>query len=114
MSRQNGSRVGKLLSPSRKRKVILRVQNKLGVSQRRVCVVLGPARKTQRRILHIKDEEERLVVRIIELATQFGRYGCRRITAMLRREGWQVNYKKVERIWREEDGSSSSETVNVS
>jgi len=40
--------------------------------------------------------------RIIELATQYGRYGYRRITAMLRQEGWQVNHKRVERIWRQE------------
>jgi len=44
----------------------------------------------------------RLVARIIELAAQYGRYGYRRITAMLRQEGWQVNHKRVERIWREE------------
>jgi len=43
-----------------------------------------------------------LVERIIELATQYGRYGYRRITAMLRQEGWQVNHKRVERIWRQE------------
>jgi len=42
------------------------------------------------------------VARIIELATQYGRYGYRRITAMLRQEGWQVNHKRVERIWRKE------------
>jgi putative transposase len=40
--------------------------------------------------------------RIIELATQYGRYGYRRITAMLREEEWQVNHKRVERIWRQE------------
>jgi putative transposase len=40
--------------------------------------------------------------RIIELATQYGRYGYRRITALLRQEGWQVNHKRVERIWRRE------------
>ena len=40
--------------------------------------------------------------RIIELASQYGRYGYRRITAMLNLEGWQVNHKKVERIWRRE------------
>jgi len=39
-------------------------------------------------------------LRIIELATRYGRYGYRRITAMLRQEGWLVNHKKVERIWR--------------
>ena len=48
------------------------------------------------------DEEARLVERIIALATQYGRYGYRRITAMLRQEGWQVNHKRVERIWRRE------------
>jgi transposase InsO family protein len=43
-----------------------------------------------------------LAARIIELATQYGRYGYRRITAMLRQEEWQVNHKRVERIWRRE------------
>jgi len=43
-----------------------------------------------------------LVKRIIELATQYGRYGYRRITAILRQEGWQVNHKRIERIWRRE------------
>jgi putative transposase len=42
------------------------------------------------------------VERVIALATQYGRYGYRRITAMLRQEGWQVNHKRVERIWRRE------------
>ncbi len=48
------------------------------------------------------EEEERLAARVIELATQYGRYGYRRITALLRQEEWQVNHKKVERIWRQE------------
>ncbi len=43
-----------------------------------------------------------MVERIIGLATQYGRYGYRRITAMLRQEGWRVNHKRVERIWRQE------------
>jgi len=64
--------------------------------------VLNQSRKTQRHIPHITDEEAGLVARIIELATQYGRYGYRRITAMLRQEGWQVNHKRVERIWRRE------------
>jgi transposase InsO family protein len=50
----------------------------------------------------INDEEVRLVERIIELATRYGRYGYRRITAMLKLEGWRVNHKRVERIWRRE------------
>ena len=39
---------------------------------------------------------------MIELATRYGRYGYRRITAMLRDEGFKVNHKRVERLWRRE------------
>jgi putative transposase len=47
-------------------------------------------------------EEERLAACIINLATKYGRYGYRRITALLRNEGWGINHKRVERIWRRE------------
>jgi hypothetical protein len=46
--------------------------------------------------------ESRLVARIVELAKAYGRYGYRRIAALLRREDWRVNHKKFERIWRRE------------
>jgi len=72
------------------------------VSERRVCKVVGQCRPTQRYLPYGGDEEERLVARIIELASQYGRYGYRRITALLQREGWKVNHKRVERIWRKE------------
>ena len=39
---------------------------------------------------------------LIGLASQYGRYGYRRITALLQQEGWHVNHKRVERIWRQE------------
>ena len=48
------------------------------------------------------DDEGLLVERIVALATKYGRYGYRRITALLRAEGWHVNHKRVERIWRQE------------
>jgi transposase InsO family protein len=51
---------------------------------------------------HIPSDEEQLRTRIVELATHYGRYGYRRITAMLKQENWQVNHKRVERIWRQE------------
>ena len=57
---------------------------------------------TQRYAPQITDEEERLAARVIALATQYGRYGYRRITALLKEEEWQVNHKKIERIWRRE------------
>ena len=72
------------------------------VSERRACKVIEQCRATQRYLAYIEDEEEKLVSRIIELATQYGRYGYRRITALLNQEGWIVNHKKVERIWRRE------------
>ena len=74
----------------------------LNVSERRACRVLGQVRSTQRRVPRASDYEKRLVARIIDLACQFGRYGYRRITALLNREGWKVNHKRVERIWRQE------------
>ena len=43
-----------------------------------------------------------LTVDIIRLARDFGRYGYRRITALLQHGGWKVNHKRVERIWRRE------------
>jgi len=66
--------------------------------------VLGQARATQRLRPLISGEESRLVADIISLATKYGRYGYRRITAMLNNsnKGWQVNHKRVERIWRQE------------
>ena len=64
--------------------------------------MLGQARSTQRHIREIPDDEEKLVARITTLAIQYGRYGYRRITAMLRNEGWKVNHKRVERLWRKE------------
>lgn len=77
-------------------------KQRLGVSERRACRVLGQARSTQRHHPNIAYDEEALTQAIVRLAEQFGRYGYRRITAMLKREGWQVNHKRVERIWRRE------------
>jgi transposase InsO family protein len=64
--------------------------------------VLGQARAVQRHLPRVRDDEDRLTGRIIELAAVYGRYGTPRINAMLRHEGWHVNHKRVERIWRRE------------
>jgi len=90
------------VSPTRRRQVVNHVRDRLGVSERRACQVLGQPRSTQRHEPKERDDERRLVKRIIELACRFGRYGYRRITALLRREGWRVNHKRVQRIWRQE------------
>ena len=64
--------------------------------------MLEQARNTQRRSHEVSSEESRLVADITALATRYGRYGYRRITALLNERGWQVNHKRVERIWRQE------------
>jgi transposase InsO family protein len=74
----------------------------LGVPERRACRVLGQHRSTQRKGLTTADDEAALTAAIVALATHYGRYGYRRITALLRDAGWVVNRKRVERIWRRE------------
>ena len=64
--------------------------------------MLSQARSTHRHRRVVPDDEPRLVARLIELATTYGRYGYRRITGLLRGEGWRVNHKRVERLWRRE------------
>ena len=73
-----------------------------GISERFACRVLGQHRSTQRKVPKTTDDEVALTADIIALAIQYGRYGYRRITALLRNAGWVVNVKRVERIWRRE------------
>lgn len=74
----------------------------LKVSERRACAALGQHRSTQRKAPRGPEDEERLRADVIELARQYGRYGYRKIAALLRHAGWIVNDKRVERIWRQE------------
>ena len=74
----------------------------LSISERRACAALGQHRSTQRKIPRGREDEEQLTADIIELARQYGRYGYRKIAEFLRRAGWLVNDKRVERIWRRE------------
>src|SRR6188472_2863219 len=67
-----------------------------------VCARLGQHRSTQRKTPRGRDDEEALTSDIVELARRYGRYGYRKITALLRDAGWLVNDKRVERIWRQE------------
>ena len=78
------------------------MQAALGVSERRACRTLGQPRATQRRMRRLRDDEAALTEAIVGLAAEYGRYGYRRITAMLRADGWRVNAKRVQRIWRRE------------
>jgi transposase InsO family protein len=71
------------------------------VSQRRACTALGWARSSIRYVAATATEEQRLVQQLIQLSRQHPRYGYRRMTALLRRDGWRVNQKRVQRLWRE-------------
>ena len=64
--------------------------------------MIGQPRSTQRREGRTPEDEAALVADMIALARQYGRYGYRRIAALLRLAGWVVNRKRVERLWRRE------------
>jgi putative transposase len=78
------------------------VREKLHISERRVCRGIDQPRSTQRHNSVGRDDEGCLREEIINLAGKYGRYGYRRITALLKQEGFRVNHKRVERIWRQE------------
>jgi transposase InsO family protein len=64
--------------------------------------VLRQPRATQRYLPNVRDDEAPLTQRIIELACVYGRYGTPRIAYYLEQEGWKVNHKRLERIWRQQ------------
>jgi transposase InsO family protein len=70
----------------------------LHVSERRVCAALGQHRSTQRKMPRGGKDRERLTSDVIELARQYGRYGYRKIAALLRQAGWSVSDGRIERI----------------
>jgi transposase InsO family protein len=63
---------------------------------------MGPIPQHAAAKKHVPSDEPRLLQRIVELASDYGRYGYRRVTALLRAEGWRVNHKRIERLWRQE------------
>jgi transposase InsO family protein len=80
--------------------------------------VLGQHRSTQRKVPDGRADEDALTADIIALASQHGRYGYRRITALLRDAGWVVNVKRVERRafvrhWSEDNGERRREGLKV-
>jgi putative transposase len=70
------------------------------LSERHACRLLGQWRGTQRYITTQRDDEDALTRAILQLASQYGRYGYRRITVLLQRAGWDVGQDRVQRIWR--------------
>jgi putative transposase len=86
-----------------RRQAVRSLQERFGASRRRACRVLGQQRSTQRQPPKKATEEEgRLVARMLELVRKHPRFGYRRVWALLRREGWRVNRKRVHPLWRQQ------------
>ena len=81
--------------------MVVHARQKLGASERHVCRIVGIARSTLQYKAMLRDDDA-LRLALIRLAKQYGRYGYRKVAELLRMEGWRVNHKKVEWIWREE------------
>ena len=90
------------MSPARRREAVVKAMAAFEISERRACRALGVPRSTQRYIGTGRERDEALLLRVRELSREHPRYGYRRITALLRREGWSVNRKRVHRLWRRE------------
>ncbi len=88
------------MSPARRRDAVRYLRRRHRVSERRACRLVGQHRSTNRYRAQSGEFELRLVKRMNELAELHPRYGYRRIWAMLRAEGWSVNRKRIERLWR--------------
>src|ERR1700681_1067972 len=97
-----GCGLGKLLSPERRRCAVEHAREQYEVSERHACRLLGQWRRTQRYAAIQRIDEEALTEAIVALASEYGRYGYRRITALLQRAGWHVGKDRVQRIWRRE------------
>jgi putative transposase len=89
-----------MVSPARRRDAARYLQRRHRVSERRACRVVGQHRPTHRYRRTEPEYELKLVGRMNELAALHPRYGYRRIWALLRSEGWRVNRKRIERLWR--------------
>jgi putative transposase len=99
-----------MVSPARRRAEgdqggspkVQEAQTTLEVSERRACQVIGQPRSTQRYAAKERNDERPLVQRMLDLVRRHPRYGYRRVWALLGREGFRVNVKRIYRLWRKE------------
>jgi putative transposase len=91
------------VSPSRRHAAVVMLQQRLGLSERRACRVTGQHRSTQRhQPLCAGDRDDGLRARLRLLSREHPRWGYRLAWGAVREEGWVVNRKKIQRLWREE------------
>ena len=97
-----GAGAGKLVSPARRRRAVEHLQQVFGVSQRWACQLVGQHRSTQRHQPVEPDRDRALRQQLRAFSRAHPRWGYRRAHAQLREQGWRVNRKAVQRLWREE------------
>jgi putative transposase len=90
------------VSPARRRRAVEHLQQVFGVSQRWACRLVGQHRSTQRHQPVEPDRDRALRAELRQLSRAHPRWGYRRAHAVLREQGWVVNRKAVQRLWREE------------
>jgi putative transposase len=91
-----------MVSPRRRREAVLVIQDRLDLSERRACEIVGQPRATQRYEPKLPTDDEALRRALRKIAAEHKRWGYRRAHAHLLTSGWSVNRKRVQRIWREE------------
>ncbi len=92
----------KLVSPARRRQAVLMLQDRLSISERRACQVVGQHRSTQRHEPVVAGEDQALRSELRRISRRRPRWGYRRAHKLLLDEGWQLNRKRTQRLWREE------------
>jgi putative transposase len=78
------------------------LRDRLAVSERWACRIVGQHRSTQRYAPAVAGDDQALRARLREISVQRPRWGYRRAHTLLRKDGWEVNRKRVQRLWREE------------
>ena len=89
-----------MVSPDAQRRGVTHLVQAKCISQRRACQLVGAARSTVRYRRRRAADEAALVEALQQQVQRHPVYGYRPITALLRRQGWQVNHKRVYRLWR--------------
>jgi transposase InsO family protein len=78
------------------------LQDRLGISERRACRYVGQSRSTQRREPIVAEDDAALRAQLRAFSRARPRWGYRQAHQHLREQGWSVNRKRVQRLWREE------------
>ncbi|MGH8513349.1 MAG: IS3 family transposase [Gammaproteobacteria bacterium] len=90
------------MSPSRQRRVVRMLQDRLGISERRACRYAGQHRSTQRHAPLVAGDDAALRAALRQISRNRPRCGYRRAHQLLLEQGWRLNRKRTQRLWREE------------